>query len=297
MGFCTANGARLAYQQMGQGPDLVLIHGLATNRAFWYATLAQAFKGRRRVTLYDLRGHGYSDRTESGYSAASQADDLLGLLDHLGIERADIVGHSYGGGIGLELALRHPERVHHLALLDTKINALQPEQWLDDGDHLSPFEIEVAETAGIDWSREPQLGLKYLEVTARLRVAGELPSVRDAFTPFGEGRGGLRCARQYLRLADETRATSEFVEPGSPPEAIEALQVPLLLMYGEHSRCLPSGRALHRRLPSATMYELPGAGHFFPASRPAYVAGVVAEFLGAPDGHELFGDHRAKEVL
>lgn len=282
MAYCTVNGARLAYQQLGEGPDLVLIHGLATNRAFWYATLAQAFKGHRTVTLYDLRGHGYSERTESGYSAANQADDLLGLLDHLGIESADIVGHSYGGGVALEMALKRPERVRRLALFDTKVNALQPQQWLSDSDHLSPFEIEVAETAGIDWSREPQLGLTYLETTARLRVEGRLPSVRDAFTPFGEGRGGLRCARQYLRLIDETRATEEFLERGASAETIAGLQVPLLLMYGAHSRCLPSGRALKRRLPEAKLHELPDAGHFFPASHAGHVVDVLSAFIDEP---------------
>lgn len=68
-------------------------------------------------------------------------------------------------------------------------------------------------------------------------------------------------------------------------------------MYGEHSRCLPSGRALQHRLPAATMDELPGAGHFFPASRPAYVAGVIARFLGEPDGQEASAVDSAKEAL
>lgn len=292
MGYCVVNGTRLAWQQMGEGPDLVLIHGLATNRAFWYATLAQAFKGQRTVTLYDLRGHGYSERTERGYSAADQADDLLGLLDHLGIQSADIAGHSFGGGVALEAALKRPQRIRHLALLDTKINALQPQQWLSDGDHLSPFETEVAETAGIDWSREPQLGLTYLETTARLRVEGRLPGVRDAFTPFGEGRGGLRCARQYLRLVDETRATTEFLECGASADAIAGLQVPLLLMYGAQSRCLPSGRALQQCLPESTLHELAGAGHFFPASHTEHVAGVLSNFMDEPCLNDAAGGAR-----
>lgn len=296
MAYCDVNGARLAYQQMGTGPDLVLIHGLATNRAFWYATLAQAFKQHRSVLLYDLRGHGYSERTAGGYSAVNQADDLLGLLDHLGIESADIVGHSYGGGVGLELALSRPGRVRRLALLDTKINALQPQQWLSDSDHLSPFEVKVAETAGIDWSLEPQLGLTYLETTARLRVEGRLPGVRDAFTPFGEGRGGLRCARQYLRVIDETRASDEFLEPGASADAIAGLRVPLLLMYGAYSRCLPSGRALQRLLPNSVLHELLDAGHFFPASHAAQVSDMLSKFMDTPlladaasEGQELSG--------
>ena len=280
MSYAQCNGCRIAYQQFGEGPDLIMIHGLATNRAFWFADLAQRLKAHYRVTLYDLRGHGYSERTEGGYGAQDMAIDLLELLDQLSIEQADVVGHSYGGGVGLELAVLAPQRVRSLALLDTKINRLQPEQRLADSDYLSAVEQDVLVTDGRDWSHEKHVGLKYLEVMARLRLDGYESSTRDQYTPFGAGRGGLRTAKQYVTLLDETRAGREFCLQGACSEELAALRVPLLLMYGEFSRCLPSGRAMLGLHDDARFCIVPQAGHFFPASHPNVVMRELGGFLG-----------------
>lgn len=274
------DGAKIAYLQIGEGPDLVMVHGLATNRAFWYATLAQALKHAFRVTLYDLRGHGYSSMSESGYSAPEQARDLAALFEQAGIEQADLLGHSYGGAVALEFAAQQPQRVRRLVLMDSKVNALQPEQRLADAPYLSAMEVEIAQQAGLDWTQEPQVGLRYLEVSARLRVDQWKPQTRDAFSPFSEGGGGLRGAKQYLRLLDTTQAPSEFQKVGAPPERLAQLSMPTLLLYGEHSLCLPSGRALKETLPQSQFRLVPGAGHFFPVSHAAFVAEACADFYG-----------------
>jgi pimeloyl-ACP methyl ester carboxylesterase len=277
------NGVRLAYQQLGHGPDLVLVHGLATSRAFWFAQYALPLARRFRVTLYDLRGHGYSERPASGYDAAMQAQDLAALLAHLRIERCALAGHSYGGAIALEYAVRAPERVWRLALLDSKINALQPYQRLSDAPYLTPFEKEVAQRFPIDWEREPQVGLRFLEVMARWRLGNGNASERDVYTPFGEGGGALRGARQWLDLLEQTAAAEEFVRPGAPAEAIARLSMPLLLIYGERSRCLPSCQALQRLLPQTQVEIVSGSGHFFPATHARETLAWLAEFFDGTD--------------
>lgn len=279
MGFCDTGSARLAYQQLGEGPDVVLIHGLATSRAFWYVDLAQTLKADYRVTLYDLRGHGYSERTEAGYTAAAMAEDLRALLDHLHIERAHIVGHSYGGGVGLEFAVRYPQRVACLAVLDTKINRLQPQQWLHDTPHLTAFEHAVADIDSRDWSAEPQLGLAYLESAARLCVAGNMPTTRDIYTPFGQGRSGRRAARQFLKLVDETTALQDFVTAGAAVEQLAALPMPVLMMYGAYSHCLKSAWAFRAARPQTRLVTVEEAGHFFPASHGDMLASRLLCFL------------------
>ncbi len=279
MSYVHCNGSRIACQQFGEGTDLIMIHGLATNRAFWYADLAQRLKRYFRITLYDLRGHGYSERSEAGYGAQDMALDLQDLMDQLDIGSAHLVGHSYGGGIALELAVLAPQRVRSLALLDTKINRLQPEQRLHDCEHLSPFEEEVLAADGRDWSEEKHIGLRYLEVMARLRLDGFEARTRDQFTPFGAGRGGVRSARQYLALLEETRAAGEFSLRGASLAELQALHLPLLLMYGEYSRCVPSGRALLGIQDAARFALVPEAGHFFPASHPDLVMRALCEFL------------------
>lgn len=275
------NGARIAWQQLGEGPDLVLVHGLAASRAFWFAQYALPLQQHYRVTLFDLRGHGYSERTPAGYSATALANDLAGLLDQAGIDRCLLAGHSYGGGVALELACAQPERVAGLCVMDTKVNALQPQQKLSDMPYLSPFEIEVARASGIDWQREEQIGLRFLEVVARLKAASQEVATRDAVTPFGEGRGAARTAKAWIELIDTPGVREELLRAGAPAARIrESLQsLPVLLLYGELSRCMPSCERLRALLPRAETHIVEGGGHFFPLSHAATVRPRMEEFF------------------
>lgn len=279
MSFLDTGSVQLAWQQLGEGPDVVLVHGLATNRAFWYATLAQRLRQRYRVTLFDLRGHGYSSRPDAGYSVQAMAEDLAAVIDRLTLAPVAVVGHSYGGAVALEHALQQPDRLRAMVLMDTRVQTLQPHQWLNDCPHLTAFEEEMALADGRDWESEPQVGMAFLEAMARLRINGYQSTARDPFTPFAEGKGGLRSARAFCRLLDESKARDEFLAPGSDADAIARLPVPVQLLYGTHSRNLPSGHALAECLPRAQLTTMPEAGHFFPLSHAADVATLVEDFL------------------
>jgi pimeloyl-ACP methyl ester carboxylesterase len=112
------NGIALAtHTWPGEGRAVVAVHGLTANHTCWYP-VAEALAGRVRLTAYDLRGRGDSDKPPTGYSLAQHVRDLLGLLDHLGVERAVVMGHSLGAHIGVWLAAHHPERVDRLVLFD-----------------------------------------------------------------------------------------------------------------------------------------------------------------------------------
>src|SRR5262249_20812673 len=87
---------------------------------------------RFRVTLYDLRGHGNSECPPRGYTTRDLAEDLTALMDARGIERAHLVGHSYGGAVSLHCAASHPERVRSLTMIDSRLHALQPFDSPDD---------------------------------------------------------------------------------------------------------------------------------------------------------------------
>ncbi|MDB5987953.1 MAG: alpha/beta hydrolase [Nevskia sp.] len=274
------NGVDIAYQQMGDGPDLVMVHGLAASRAFWFLQYAMPLSKAFRVTVFDLRGHGYSSRPATGYDASTIAEDLHGLLHHLGIERCILVGHSFGGGVAMEFAGRYPQHVSHLALLDTKLNSLQPEMRMSDSPYVSPFEAEVANKTGHDWDQETQVGLRFLEVLARWKLAGGGSETRDAFTPFGEGRGAARTAKQLIDVLDNTTAREDFVKVGVDANTIAALPMPVLLVYGEYSRCLPTYRALQKLLPQAECEMIPQGGHFFPQSHGRATLMRIERFLG-----------------
>lgn len=279
MNSLQAGEARLAWQQLGEGPDVVLVHGLATNRAFWYANLAQSLRNDFRVTLFDLRGHGYSTMPATGYSAAAMAEDLAAVIEGLSLDPLAVIAHSYGGSVALEHALSARQPPQALILMDARINGLQPEQWLADSPHLTAFEEEVARADGRDWHQEPQVGFAFLEAMARLRVQGFEAVQRDPFTPFADGKGGGRGAKAFCRLLDETSARQDFLASGTDPKRLHALDIPVQLIYGAHSRNLPSGTALRERLPNAALQYIPQAGHFFPLSHATVVARLVSSFL------------------
>jgi (E)-2-((N-methylformamido)methylene)succinate hydrolase len=115
------------YAVEGSGPPVLLIHGVGARLDNWdgvAAVLSRIFK----VVRYDLRGHGKSGKVPGPYSLEMFADDAIGLLDHLGIPRAHVGGHSLGGMIAITMAARHPERVDRLAVLSAAAGRTEEER-------------------------------------------------------------------------------------------------------------------------------------------------------------------------
>jgi pimeloyl-ACP methyl ester carboxylesterase len=154
MPFATLRGLRFHYQQAGSGPDVLLVHGVTGDLSIWFLCEAMQRLGRtHRVTVYDLRGHGYSDAPPLGYTSADHALDLLALMDTIGAERASLVGHSFGGVIAAHLAALAPERVQSLVLSDPYFPALRHLEDVSRWGHWQNFRAE-AERAGVELSDE-----------------------------------------------------------------------------------------------------------------------------------------------
>lgn len=116
------NGQSHYYEQSGEGPCLVLIHGAFGDARFWDPQWKH-FLAKRRVVRYDLRGHGRTGGSDLGrYSMATYADDLASLMNGLGIESAVVCGLSWGGGIAQVFAVRYPERLTGLVLAGSTVS-------------------------------------------------------------------------------------------------------------------------------------------------------------------------------
>jgi len=100
-----------------KGPAIVCIHGLTANHTCW-ASVADVLSPAHRLIAYDLRGRGESDKPDKGYSLALHGDDLEGLLDHFGLKKAVLIGHSLGAHIAVRFAATRPQRVAKLVLVD-----------------------------------------------------------------------------------------------------------------------------------------------------------------------------------
>lgn len=122
------NGVRLYYEEYGQGPPILCVHGMAGSAVMWAAAVPELAR-LGRVIVYDRRGCARSQRPVpyEKTTVAEHADDATALLDALGAIPAVVVGRSYGGGVAIDLALRYPERIRALVLLEAAILSLSAE--------------------------------------------------------------------------------------------------------------------------------------------------------------------------
>jgi 3-oxoadipate enol-lactonase len=126
MNTVAVNGINLAYTRRGKGTPLVLIHGYPLDHTSWNE-VASLLENEFDVITPDLRGFGQSTTVETSYTIADMADDLVGLLDHLGIEKIALAGHSMGGYVALAFAKKYPQRVSGLGLVSSQAVADSPE--------------------------------------------------------------------------------------------------------------------------------------------------------------------------
>ena len=273
------NGVGLNCYRMGAGPDVVLIHGLAANLAFWYLPIIPSLARWFRVTAFDLRGHGSSEMPDAGYTSAEMARDLTALLDHLQIDSAHLVGHSFGGAVALECAAMFPNRVRTITVADGRIRSLQPHQKISDW----PFRERLQSTLReLDLESDQDMDFTLLEKLAHRALLKPPRAVPDdgAFLPFNGWNGGTRNAQAWLRLLNRTHARREFESPDDlTVEVLRAIEHPTLAIYGEYSFCLPSCEGIRACLRNCEVQIVPGAGHYHPARRPKLFTEAVKAFI------------------
>ena len=277
MPVAQVNGVRLNYEQIGNGPDVVMVHGLATNLAFWYLRSAPLLRRDFRVTMYDLRGHGRSEMPSIGYSPSVMADDLEALLAILPTERIHLVGHSFGGIIALEVALRAPHKLASLTIADTRLGVFQPRLRLKDWPHFEMWKKRLQQV-GLP-EPDPEGEADYLLLMHERLAARPIRSLKRADTQLPTGlRGERRIVQQWLRLLESTTAKTDFRMPGPSREQLQQLTPPVLAIFGGLSHCLPTCEELRSVLDCRTVI-FPGVGHFFPLSRPRLFAAVLRSFV------------------
>ena len=247
------NGIELYYEEQGEGPGLVFLHGAAGNHIIWWQQLP-AFRDRFRCVAIDHRGFGRST-DPAGESAARFVDDLEALLDTLGIERTALVSQSMGGRSALGFAVRQPQRVSALVLADTSASIDWPE-----------FNEELErQRAAIGLAQGPlvvaALGQKFQE--------------RDAERAF--------LYRQISGLNPPDAAANARLVPRGPATRadLDGFEVPTLLIVGSDDPLTPpaSIRKLHEAIPGSEFREFADCGHSVYFEEPEGFNAAVADFL------------------
>lgn len=230
------NGIYIAYNRIGSGKPLVLVHGYPLDHTIWNEVLP-LLENEFDIILPDLRGFGQSDGVESQYKLTDMAADIAGLLDHLGIQQTVIAGHSMGGYISLAFARTYSERVLGLGLVASQAAADPPER--KQGRYEAAAEIMESGVGPVAESMPAKL-------TPDERVQAYARDLIAAQRPVG--------------LAGALKAMAERDDSTS---ALSGFQFPVAMVHGAADELIPVQRAqeIKAAIPSATLIELPGVGH------------------------------------
>jgi pimeloyl-ACP methyl ester carboxylesterase len=254
--YASVNGLEMYYEIHGTGEPLVLLHG-AYMTIDAMGEVVPSLAKTRRIIAVELQGHGRTADIDRPLSYEQMADDTAALLRHIGIEEADIFGYSMGGGIALQVTIRHPEVVRKLVLASVYYN----------NDGVYPEVLEAIETI----TPEAFAGTPWREEYARIA-----PNPEDFPTLVAK-----------LKELDLT-----FV--GWPSEDIQAIEAPALLIIGDSDVVRPEHAVEMFRLvgggvagdlaglPSSRLAILPGTTHVGLVERTDLLVSMIGEFLDAP---------------
>jgi 3-oxoadipate enol-lactonase len=261
MPFIASNGICLYYELRGPegAPVLVLNNGILMNAAASWEEQSSDFAAKYRVLQYDCRGQGQSDHPDEPYSMEQHADDLDALLAALGIERAHVLGISYGGGVAQAFALKYQARVASLILADTVSEVGAELRLIVEG-------WKAAALTG-----NPDL---FFLVTVAWNFSPAFIAARAAILQ------AARATYRNLDLVAVARLCNAFLDVDFT-RRLSAVGVPTCIIVGQYDHLQGRGYAetIHRAIPGSQIRVLTGAGHAVCMESPGAFNAVVLEFL------------------
>ncbi|MDM8532127.1 alpha/beta hydrolase [Anaerolineales bacterium HSG25] len=251
----------LSYDVIGQGAPILFLHGIFVSRQSWQPQL-NYFAANHQVITCDLRGHGESGSSADNYNVALLADDLVTLLDSLNIEKVACCGHSFGGMVAQELALRHPERVSRLILAETIHSS-----WI------TPFDAA--------WSMTTRFWMPHF-----VDIETQLDLFARFFTMYGPSsqQAYAFIRNELTRHNNDPSSTHAIIQASfefSSRGRLAQITCPTLIMMGQYFVPIyPHACEMAIRIPNAELVTIANAGHVLNWDNPTAFNETVARFVG-----------------
>jgi pimeloyl-ACP methyl ester carboxylesterase len=264
MAFVTNRGARIYWEEQGEGEPVLLIMGLGYPSKMWYRT-RPCLSARYRTITLDNRGVGKSDMPPGPYPIALMASDAAAVLDAARVERAHVYGVSMGGMIAQEFALQYPERVRSLILGCTA----------SGGPNAVRAEPEVN-----------QMLMARGNMSAEEAAEAAVPFIYDTTTARERIDEDLAMRRNWFPKRESYIAQLQGIISWEAYSRLDQIKAPTLVIHGESDRLVPvgNGKLIAERIPGAKLALFPQASHIYSTDQPEATQQVVLEFLDAHAG-------------
>jgi len=285
------HGQPVTYHRMGEGPPVLLIHGITSSSRTWKSIMPRLAE-KHTVIAPDLLGHGRSAKPQGDYSLGAYASGARDLLVALDSPKVTVVGHSLGGGIAMQFCYQFPEHTARLALVDT--GGIGPE--------VNPA-LRAASLAGAELVlpllfsptlHDAALKARNFLSGFGLRGSADIEGVAEGFASLTEADA----RRAFLHTV------RSVIDPsGQRVSAADRLyltrEIPSLIVWGDRDRIIPVSHAelAHELMPGSRLEIFPGAGHFPFNDDPDRFIEVLEDFIATTDEAELDQDHIRRMLL
>ena len=251
-GYADVNGLHLYYETYGSGAPLVLLHGGMLTIDLNFASLIPTLAQTHTVIGVEMQGHGRTANIDREITYPNLASDVVALLDHLGIEPAAVLGHSMGGGVALELAVSHPDRVSAIVPISASVSK--------DGMHPDLLDPSTFETSSI------------------------MPTAQD----FADFKGAYERLSPHPEQFDAflmslSGMDSDFA--GWSDEQLAGISCPVLIVQGDNDfTTVPHAGVMLAKIPNSTLAVIPATTHMQVTRRDTILLPVLEQFFAAHPG-------------
>ncbi|WP_457202775.1 alpha/beta fold hydrolase [Nocardioides sp. HB32] len=269
----TIHGHRRAFVRAGSGPAVLLLHGLGCDHTTWESVI-ETLARRYTVIAPDLLGHGQSDKPRADYTLGGFANGMRDLLTVLGIDKATVIGHSFGGGVAMQFAYQFPERTERLMLVAS--GGLGPDVSPAIRAISTPGFHQVMSVLTLPGIRHAgKAGLRALSATG-LSLTRDLDEVAEIYDTFRDPQA-RHAVRHVVRAVVDWQG--QIVTMADRAYLTEAM--PMWVVWGRNDRVIPvrHANAAAQLAPNARVEVIPDSGHFPHKDHPQRFARIVNDFI------------------